>query len=79
MLEKSSDKKYVNALVDHLIIANSINPNNPDIEWNLGVAYYKQGICSKATPLLQNVLGFSGLSAEDRTMAEFCINNCKGR
>jgi hypothetical protein len=33
------------------IIANSINPNNPDIEWNLGVAYYKQGKCSKATPL----------------------------
>jgi tetratricopeptide (TPR) repeat protein len=79
MVEKSSDKKYVNALVDHLIIANSINPNNPDIEWNLGVAYYKQGNCSKATPLLQNVLGFSGLSAEDRTMAEFCISNCKGR
>ncbi len=79
MVEKSSDKKYVNALVDHLIIANSINPNNPDIEWNLGVAYYKQGKCSKATPLLQNVLGFSGLSAEDRTMAEFCISNCKGR
>jgi tetratricopeptide (TPR) repeat protein len=79
MVEKSSDKKYVNSLVDHLIIANSINPNNPDIEWNLGVAYYKQGNCSKATPLLQNVLGFSGLSAEDRTMAEFCISNCKGR
>ena len=79
MVEKSSDKKYVNALVDHLITANSINPNNPDIEWNLGVAYYKQGNCSKATPLLQNVLGFSGLSAEDRTMAEFCISNCKGR
>jgi tetratricopeptide (TPR) repeat protein len=79
MLEKSSDKKYVNALVDHLIIANSINPNNPDIEWNLGVAYYKQGICSKATPLLQNVLGYSGLSSEDRTMAEFCISSCKGR
>jgi hypothetical protein len=79
MVEKSSDKKYVNSLVDHLIIANSINPNNPDIEWNLGVAYYKQGNCSKATPLLQNVLGFTGLSAEDRTMAEFCISNCKGR
>ncbi len=79
MVEKSSDKKYVNSLVDHLIIANSINPNNPDIEWNLGVAYYKQGNCSRATPLLQNVLGFSGLSAEDRTMAEFCISNCKGR
>lgn len=79
MVEKSSDKKYVNALIDHLIVANSINPNNPDIEWNLGVAYYKQGNCNKATPLLQNVLGFSGLSAEDRTMAEFCISNCKGR
>ncbi len=79
LLEKNSDKKWVNALVNNLEIANTINPNNPDIEWNLGVAYYKQGKCEQATTLLQKVIMFEGLPYEDKNIAIQFINNCKGK
>lgn len=79
LVENNKALKYLPNLVYQLEIANEMNPNNPDIEWNLGVAYFKQGKCNLSTPILLKVKDYEGLSVEDKTTAEYCINNCGGK
>ncbi len=76
LVENNQAFKYLPNLVAHLEIANEMNPNNPDIEWNLGVAYFKQGKCNLATPILLKVKDYEGLSIEDRNIANNCLSNC---
>lgn len=77
MLGNGKNPKQLSKLVYYLEKANRMNPNNPSLEWNLGVAYFKQGKCSASTELLSKVKDFDGLSIEDRNTAIYCINNCK--
>lgn len=78
LVENNKALKYLPNLVYHLEIANEINPNNPNIEWNLGVAYFKQGKCNLSMPLLKKVKDFEGLSIEDKNTAIYCISGCVG-
>ncbi len=77
MLGNGKNPKQLSKLIYYLEKANRMNPNNPSLEWNLGVAYFKQGKCSASTELLNKVKDFEGLSIEDRNTAIYCINNCK--
>ncbi|MES2727120.1 MAG: hypothetical protein V4643_08465 [Bacteroidota bacterium] len=77
MLGNGKNTKQLSKLVYYLEKANRMNPNNPSLEWNLGVAYFKQGKCSASTELLTKVKDFEGLSIEDKNTAIYCINNCK--
>lgn len=77
MLGNGKNPKQLGKLVYYLEKANRMNPNNPSLEWNLGVAYFKQGKCNASTELLTKVKDFEGLSVEDRNTANYCINNCK--
>jgi len=79
LVEVSNALKYLPQFVYHLEVSNEMNPNNPNIEWNLGVAYFKQGKCNLSTPILKKVKDFEGLSFEDKNMAEYCITNCSGK
>ena len=79
LVEVSKALKYLPQFVYHLEVSNEMNPNNPNIEWNLGVAYFKQGKCNLSTPILKKVKDFEGLSFEDKNMAEYCITNCSGK
>lgn len=76
LVENNKAMKYLPKLVYHLEVSNEMNPNNPNIEWNLGVAYFKQGKCNLSTPILLKVIKFEGLSAEDKNTANYCLNNC---
>lgn len=79
LVENNKALKYLPKLVYHLEVSNEMNPNNPNIEWNLGVAYFKQGKCNLSTPILLKVKDFEGLSAEDKNTADYCLNNCGGK
>ncbi len=79
LVENNKAMKYLSKLVYHLEVSNEMNPNNPNIEWNLGVAYFKQGKCNLSTPILMKVKDFEGLSAEDKNTADYCLNNCGGK
>jgi tetratricopeptide (TPR) repeat protein len=76
LVENNQALKYLPNFVLHLEIANEMNPNNPNIEWNLGVAYFKQGKCNLSTPILLKVKNFEGLTADDKNIAVYCITNC---
>ena len=79
LVENNKALKYLPKLVYHLEVSNQMNPNNPNIEWNLGVAYFKQGKCNLSTPILLKVKDFEGLSVEDKNTADYCLNNCGGK
>lgn len=79
LVENNKAMKYLPKLVYHLEVSNQMNPNNPNIEWNLGVAYFKQGKCNLSTPILLKVKDFDGLSVEDKNTADYCLNNCGGK
>ncbi|MCF8428782.1 MAG: hypothetical protein K9G64_01510 [Bacteroidia bacterium] len=79
LVENNKAMKYLPKLVYHLEVSNEMNPNNPNIEWNLGVAYFKQGKCNLSTPILLKVIKFEGLSTEDKNTANYCLNNCVGK
>jgi tetratricopeptide (TPR) repeat protein len=79
LVENSKAMKYLPKLVYHLEVSNEMNPNNPNIEWNLGVAYFKQGKCNLSTPILLKVKDYDGLSVEDKNTADYCLNNCGGK
>lgn len=79
LVENNKAMKYLPKLVYHLEVSNEMNPNNPNIEWNLGVAYFKQGKCNLSTPILLKVIKFEGLSDDDRNTANYCLNNCGGK
>lgn len=69
--------KYLKPLLHHLKICNKLLPNNPNVVWNLGIAYYKSGNCEDAVPLLEQSLLFKELSADDIYQAKQCITNCR--
>ena len=79
LVENNKAMKYLTKLVYHLEVSNEMNPNNPNIEWNLGVAYFKQGKCNLSTPFLLKVKDYEGLSIEDKNTANYCLNNCGGK
>ncbi len=79
LVENNKAMKYLPKLVYHLEVSNEMNPNNPNIEWNLGVAYFKQGKCNLSTPILLKVKDFEGLSVEDKNTADYCLTNCGGK
>jgi tetratricopeptide (TPR) repeat protein len=79
LVENNKAMKYLPKLVYHLEVSNEMNPNNPNIEWNLGVAYFKQGKCNLSTPILLKVKDYDGLSVEDKNTADYCLNNCGGK
>jgi len=79
LVENNKAMKYLSKLVYHLEVSNEMNPNNPNIEWNLGVAYFKQGKCNLSTPILLKVKDYDGLSVEDKNTADYCLNNCGGK
>jgi tetratricopeptide (TPR) repeat protein len=79
LVENNKAMKYLPKLVYHLEVSNEMNPNNPNIEWNLGVAYFKQGKCNLSTPILLKVKDFDGLSVEDKNTADYCLSNCGGK
>lgn len=75
--ESGGGAKYLKPLLYHLKISNQLLPNNPNVVWNLGMAYYKKGDCDAATPLLEQSLLFNELSADDKLQAKQCISNCR--
>jgi tetratricopeptide (TPR) repeat protein len=77
LVENNKAIKYLPKLVYHLEVSNEMNPNNPNIIWNLGVAYFKQGKCNLSTPILLKVKDYDGFSVEDKNTTNYCLNNCK--
>ncbi|MFN4082131.1 MAG: tetratricopeptide repeat protein [Bacteroidia bacterium] len=79
IMNTNSNKKYADGFLKHLLAGNRLNPNNPNIEWNLGLAYYKTGNCKQAIKYMKKVLPFKGLTQEDVNTAQAIIINCGGK
>lgn len=77
LVESGKTAEYLDPLIHHLKLADKMMPNNPNVIWNLGMAYYRKKNCAKAVPLLEQSLFFNELSEEDKLIAKQSIANCK--
>jgi tetratricopeptide (TPR) repeat protein len=77
LVEGSKTAAYIDELIYHLKRADKMMPNNPNVIWNLGIAYYRKRDCNKALPLLEQSLLFKELSEEDRIIAKQSIEGCR--
>jgi tetratricopeptide (TPR) repeat protein len=56
--------------------ADKLNPNNPIIQFELGVLYFRKNDCKNSIERLQRVKGFDGLSEQENTMVQSCLKQC---
>ena len=56
--------------------SNKLNPDNPFILMNLGFLYFRINDCDNSKKYLGKVVGFQGLSEQQRRNAEECLKKC---
>lgn len=78
LIDNGGKKEYLKLLVSHLETLYQQIPENPDVIWNLGMAYFKNKQYSKAQPLLEKSLLYDDyLSEADIVQAKQALQTCK--
>jgi tetratricopeptide (TPR) repeat protein len=72
----SSQKKYMEAALEHYEKADRLNPNNPLIMSSMGFLYFRLNDCEHAVLYLDQVKDFEGLPAQERAAAKECLSKC---
>jgi len=75
-VNSANQNKYLNQMLDHYLVANSLNPGNPGIEANIGFCYFRLSNCSKAKDYLIPVKGNRNLSDQERSAIHDCLKQC---
>ncbi len=73
----SKQQEYQTKRLTYLQRAHGIRPDHPKVKARLGVAYCERNDCSKAAPLLDDVVEKAGLSSRLRQQVRKCLNNCQ--
>jgi tetratricopeptide (TPR) repeat protein len=76
LMKVPGNTEYQEALVNAYEKALMINPDNPMLELNLGMAWLRRGDCGKALPRLEKCVGFEGFSPADRQALEQALRRC---
>lgn len=64
--------------LDYSLELNRLNPNNPTILLDIGIAYCYLNNCPKAVEYLKDIMSVPGLPPEEFKTATRCIKNCGG-
>jgi tetratricopeptide (TPR) repeat protein len=56
--------------------ADKLNAANPIIQFELGILYCQKSVCDESIKRLQKVNGFDGLSQEENSMLQRCLQKC---
>ncbi len=56
--------------------ADKLNANNPIIQFELGVLYFRKNDCPKSIERLQKIKGFNGLSEQENILLQNCLRQC---
>lgn len=75
-LNNAESVDYLDRTIRYYARADRLNPDNPNIQLNLGFLYFRKNDCKRATHYLQKVVGFDGLLPEQRNQAKDCLIKC---
>lgn len=64
--------------LNYMLRLNRINPDNPVILLDIGIAYCYLGNCPKSVEYLEGIMGVQGLPPEEYKTAVRCMKNCGG-
>ena len=64
-------------MIDHYKRALSLRPGNPDIEMELGLAYFRAGDCGRCRKHLNNILEAKSWPPQQRLQIENSIRGCR--
>lgn len=75
--QKGQDPAYIQQWLDYTLHLDRLNPSNPYILLDIGIAYCILGNCPKAVEYLEDIMGVPGLPAEELKTAKRCMEKCK--
>jgi tetratricopeptide (TPR) repeat protein len=67
---------YVNKAIAHYKAADKLNPDNPAITLNTGLLYCRLNDCENSTKYLNKVVGYPGLTEQEKASANECLRRC---
>ena len=72
------DPSYVQQWLDYMLRLDHLNPNNPLIQLEIGIAYCILNDCENSVQYLKPIMNFPGLPPEDFKSATNCLKKCGG-
>lgn len=77
--QNGNDRDYARQWLDYALQLDRLNPNNPFIRLDIGLAYCTLGSCTQALDYLNaEFLTTPGLPAEELKTAQRCLKQCGG-
>jgi tetratricopeptide (TPR) repeat protein len=76
-LGNTNDAKSLDRSIEHYLLADRLNPNNPQLIMNLGFLYFRQGDCEHAVYYLEQIADYNGITPLQRSRAIECIQKCR--
>lgn len=72
----NQDARYAQQWLDYRLQLNAINPNNPVILLDIGLAHCYLKNCAEAKKYLHDIMTTPNLPSEELRVAKQCLNNC---
>jgi tetratricopeptide (TPR) repeat protein len=76
--QNGQDQANTQQWLNYSLQLNRLNPNNPTILLDIGIAYCYLGNCPKAVEYLEGIMSVPGLPAEEFKTATRCVKKCGG-
>jgi len=77
--QNGQDQANTQQWLNYSLQLNRLNPNNPAILLDIGIAYCYLGNCPKSVEYLEGIMSVPGLPPEEFKTATRCIKNCGGQ
>lgn len=74
--QNTDAENYTEKAIGYYKKADHLNPDNPDIQLNLGFLYFRQNNCAAVNRYLKNLEDYEGLSPQDRQQVKSCLQRC---
>lgn len=76
--QNGQDRINTQKWLDYSLQLNRLEPNNPTILLDIGIAYCYLGDCQKAVEYLKDIMSVPGLPPEEFKTANRCVKKCGG-
>ena len=76
--QNGQDRVNTQKWLDYSLQLNRLEPNNPAILLDIGIAYCSLGNCQKSVEYLKDIMSVPGLPPEEFKTATRCVKQCSG-
>lgn len=76
--QNGQDRVNTQKWLDYSLQLNRLNPNNPSVLLDIGIAYCYLGNCPKSVEYLKDIMSVPGLPPEEFKTATRCVKKCSG-